>query len=115
MYHVTSTSVPGFKLGQKVEVKVEPEDYLPRQIRSSERYIWPACLPKDNEFDAFKTSGDVNSILVGWLDAPPITQQFLNIVGSSLGGLDVLRFAKNITHYLTFWISDFLEHIIIQE
>ena len=66
--------------------------------RSSESYIWPVCLPKDDsdtEFDSDdhpqKKENRVDAMLAGWLDAPPISQAFSNLLGSSLSEADVLK------------------------
>ena len=74
--------------------------------RSSESYIWPVCLPKDDDDEKFDPEPDpfnpdyihpnrknntVNAMLAGWLDAPPISQAFSNLLGSSLSEADVLK------------------------
>ena len=67
-------------------------------MESSEPYIWPACLPKEDNDDYFADSdhprnaeNKVDAMLAGWLDAPPISQSFVNILGSALGEADILR------------------------
>ena len=72
------------------------------QPASSEEYIWPVCLPKDDN-DAkididnpdpnnpYKRKNMVHAMLAGWLDAPPISQAFSNLLGSSLSEADVLK------------------------
>ena len=66
--------------------------------RSSESYIWPVCLPKDDTDKWMvdpnhpsKVKGRVNAMLAGWLDAPPISQAFSNLLGSSLKEAEVLK------------------------
>ena len=67
--------------------------------RSSENYIWPVCLPKDDKDEKFildpdhpkKKENRVDAMLAGWLDAPPISQAFSNLLGSSLSEADVLK------------------------
>ena len=66
---------------------------------SSQNYIWPACLPKDDRDEVFASDQNhpwnqinkVNAMLAGWLDAPPISQAFSNLLGSSLSEADVLK------------------------
>ena len=66
---------------------------------SSESYIWPVCLPKDDDdkwiVDEFNhplnKTNMVNAMLAGWLDSPPISQAFSNLLGSSLQEADVLK------------------------
>ena len=73
----------------------------PQEV-SSEPYIWPVCLPKDDNDEKFdidnpdpehlyKTKNKVHAMLAGWLDAPPISQAFSNLLGSSLSEADVLK------------------------
>ena len=100
-------------LGQDVSVRVstDPAD-LPIE-KSSESYIWPVCLPKDDDDEYFslplqevvrpapgspastghpnQKQDTVNAMLAGWLDAPPISQAFSNLLGSSLTEADVLK------------------------
>ena len=66
--------------------------------KSSQNYIWPVCLPKDDSDENFETdnhpnskANSVNAMLAGWLDAPPISQAFSNLLGSSLSEADVLK------------------------
>ena len=66
--------------------------------RSSENYIWPVCLPKDDSDENFDSDDHpkqkenrVDAMLAGWLDAPPISQAFSNLLGSSLSEADVLK------------------------
>ena len=68
------------------------------------------CLPKDDSDVKFTEVPDpsifgvdhptdhpkqrkntVNAMLAGWLDAPPISQAFSNLLGSSLTEADVLK------------------------
>ena len=59
------------------------------------------CLPKDDKDEKFKLGdnqvhprekeGYVDAMLAGWLDAPPISQAFSNLLGSSLSEADVLK------------------------
>ena len=89
-------------LGQNVSVRVSTDAAdLPIE-KSSESYIWPVCLPKDDNDQYFTPSPDpsdhpsqkqdtVNAMLAGWLDAPPISQAFSNLLGSSLTEADVLK------------------------
>ena len=70
----------------------------PKEV-SSENYIWPVCLPKEDDDEKFTSDSDhpkkkenrVDSMLAGWLDAPPISQAFSNLLGSSLSEADVLK------------------------
>ena len=67
------------------------------ELKQSTNYIWPVCLPKDDNDQYFtsdhpkKTVGKVDAMLAGWLDAPPIGQAFSNLLGSSLTEADVLK------------------------
>ena len=72
------------------------------ELKQSTNYIWPVCLPKDDNDQYFTPSPDpsdhpsqkqdtVNAMLAGWLDAPPISQAFSNLLGSSLTEADVLK------------------------
>ena len=137
-----------------LKVTADPQD-LP-VTKSSESYIWPVCLPKDDDDEEFSSAGEmdqskasiqvtwsvlsnerlafrsrdlhypikiqvvvtsrdlypltntlwtqyffadhpnkktdtVNAMLAGWLDAPPISQAFTNILGSSLSEADVQK------------------------
>ena len=85
-------------LGDNVEVRVSTDPTDQPIEKSSESYIWPICLPKD-DYDAGFSSpshpsdhpGMVSAMLAGWLDAPPIGQAFSNLLGSSLTEADVLK------------------------
>ena len=69
--------------------------------KSSQDYIWPACLPKNDSDVHFENeeyyihpqnrNNRVNAMLAGWLDAPPVSQAFSNLLGSSLQEADVLK------------------------
>ena len=94
VYHVNTD----FKLGKEVLVKVDNDPISLPILDSSEPYIWPACLPKEDDDQYFEQSDHprkhknrVNAMLAGWLDSPPISQAFINILGSALGEADVLR------------------------
>ena len=53
---------------------------------STKDYIWPICLPKnDNEFTSKR------GMLAGWLDTPPIQQTASNLLGGITTGEGVLR------------------------
>ena len=96
VYHVVQKD--GFKLGQSVTVRVT-NNFADQPIeKSSESYLWPVCLPKDDSDDKFKDDDHpqnqpkkTNAMLAGWLDAPPISQAFSNLLGSSLSEADVLK------------------------
>ena len=89
-------------LGDNVEVRVSTDPTDQPIEKSSESYIWPICLPKDDDDDGFtplhnspthptEKEGTVSAMLAGWLDAPPIGQAFSNLLGSSLTEADVLK------------------------
>ena len=99
VYHVDHN---GFLLGQNINVRVTNNAADEPQEVSSEPYIWPVCLPKDDNDEKFdidnpdpehlyKTKNKVHAMLAGWLDAPPISQAFSNLLGSSLSEADVLK------------------------
>ena len=105
VYHVDHH---GFLLGENVYVRDTPNPADQPELKSSESYIWPACLPKDDTDERFDPDTDldpsnpyyihpnrkkdtVNAMLAGWLDAPPISQAFSNLLGSSLSEADVLK------------------------
>ena len=97
-------------LGDDVKVRVSTDPADQPVVKSSESYIWPICLPKDDSDVKFTEAPDpsifgpdhptdhpnqrkntVNAMLAGWLDAPPISQAFSNLLGSSLTEADVLK------------------------
>ena len=88
-------------LGENVKVRVTSNEADAKIDKSSESYIWPVCLPKDdndkwmdpNVYPNHPSNlkGTVNAMLAGWLDAPPISQAFTNLLGSSLSEADVLK------------------------
>ena len=114
-------------LGQNVSVRVSSDVAAIPIEKPSTSYIWPVCLPKDDDDDGFTPSpviqieipivdtdygpeygydpypdaalpthphdknNTVNAMLAGWLDAPPISQAFSNLLGSSLKEADVLK------------------------
>ena len=83
-------------LGEDVDVRETNNAVDDPKSKSSQNYIWPVCLPKDDRDDKFNENkkdnkGKVNAMLAGWLDAPPISQAFSNLLGSSLSEADVLK------------------------
>ena len=86
-------------LGESVDVRETDNDADDPKPKSSQNYIWPVCLPKDDNDEKFTSDSDhprkktnrVDSMLAGWLDAPPIGQAFSNLLGSSLSEADVLK------------------------
>ena len=77
VYHVQTD----FKLGMVVDdIDGDGND------DSTKDYIWPICLPKnDNEFTSKR------GMLAGWLDTPPIQQTASNLLGGITTGEGVLR------------------------
>ena len=100
-------------LGQNVDVRVSENPADPPIEKPSTSYIWPVCLPKDDDDEHFslplqevvrpastsptstghpnQQQDTVNAMFAGWLDAPPISQAFSNLLGSSLTEADVLK------------------------
>ena len=96
MYHVIHKD--GFLLGENINVRVTNNPADQPIKKSSESYIWPVCLPKDDRDEEFlspdhpkQKENRVDAMLAGWLDAPPISQAFSNLLGSSLSEADVLK------------------------
>ena len=94
VYHVDTD----FMLGDEVSVKITNDKADLPVPMSSEPYIWPACLPKDDDDPEFSSNDHpinkkqtVNAMLAGWLDAPPISQAFVDILGSALSEADILK------------------------
>ena len=76
MYHVETD----FLLGDFVEV-----DF---QNQSSQPWIWPVCLPKNDGDPEFESD---RGMIAGWLDAPPIDQTFTQLLGSGVSEGNVYR------------------------
>ena len=101
VYHVIQKD--GFKLGQNVNVRITNNVAEQPVEKSSQDYIWPACLPKDDSDVNFENEitrshihpnnriNMVHAMMAGWLDAPPISQAFSNLLGSALTEADVLQ------------------------
>ena len=58
---------------------------------SSQPWIWPACLPKEDSDPVFESN---KGMIAGWLDAPPLDQTFTRILGN-VGEAEVYRYVHN--------------------
>ena len=75
---------PDFKLGQKIMVDDEEID--------TKDYIWPICLPK-NDDDYVSDGVELNEgIVVGWLDAPPVFDTNRRLLGRESDSINGIRF-----------------------
>ena len=76
VYHVETE----FLLGGDVEID--------GRNQSSQPWIWPVCLPKNDDDPEFESD---QGMIAGWLDAPPIDQTFTKLLGSGVSEADVYR------------------------
>ena len=61
--------------------------------QSSQPWIWPVCLPKNDEDPEFESD---RGMIAGWLDAPPIDQTFSKILGSGVSEAEVYRYVMSM-------------------
>ena len=74
-----------FKMGSKV---TETDKNGMERSVSSQPWIWPACLPKEDSDPVFESD---KGMIAGWLDAPPLDQTFTRILGN-VGEAEVYRY-----------------------
>ena len=76
MYHVETD----FLLGDMIEVG--------GQELSSQPWIWPVCLPKNDDDPEFESN---RGMVAGWLDAPPLDQTYTKLLGGGVSEGELYR------------------------
>ena len=88
-YHVIAMDA-GFRLGQ---VGFDNDGDI-----DTKKYIWPICLPK-NDADYVRDGVELTEgFVVGWLDAPPVSQHNRRLLGKVSDSVDGVRYI-NILGY----------------